>query len=122
MQAPRPLVSRAHRYGEGLYVAVLERARTALLAALPPAEVSGADVARPLDSLLRDLAGVFRHHPRGVKRLLGLGMVRQDASAAAVAEVRHYSDALVAWARDAVSSASRCVTAPRRRTSWRASH
>jgi hypothetical protein len=39
-----------------------------------------------------------------VKLLLGLGMVQKDASAAAVAEVRHYRDALVAWARDSVSS------------------
>ncbi|MFJ7338147.1 TetR/AcrR family transcriptional regulator [Streptomyces sp. NPDC101110] len=88
---------------DGIYVAVLERARTALLDALPPAEVPGADVAQRLGTFLADLAGAFRHHPRGVKLLLGLGMVQKDASAAAVAEVRHYRDALVTWARDSVS-------------------
>ncbi|MEU6808038.1 TetR/AcrR family transcriptional regulator [Streptomyces sp. NPDC046831] len=89
---------------EGIYVAVLERARTALLAALPPAEVPGADVAQRLDTFLTEVGDAFQRHPRGVKLLLGLSMVRQDASAAAAAEVRHYRDALVAWARDAVSS------------------
>ncbi|CAL9360032.1 hypothetical protein SUDANB1_00640 [Streptomyces sp. enrichment culture] len=90
------------RSKDGIYVAVLERARSALLAALPPAEVPGA--AQRLDTFLMNLAGAFRHHPRGVKLLLGLGMVQKDASAAAVAEVRHYRDALVVWARDSVSS------------------
>ncbi|MFD9984811.1 TetR/AcrR family transcriptional regulator [Streptomyces massasporeus] len=92
------------RSKDGIYVAVLERARIALLAALPPAEVPGADVAERLDAFLAGLAGAWRCHPRGVKLLLGLGMVQKDASAAAVAEVRHYRDALVAWARDSVSS------------------
>ncbi|MGP4087212.1 TetR/AcrR family transcriptional regulator [Streptomyces sp. KR55] len=89
---------------DGIYVAVLERARTALLAALPPAEVPGADVAQRLDTFLAEVEDAFQRHPHGVKLLLGLGMVQQDASAAAVAEVRHYRDALVTWARDSVSS------------------
>ncbi|MFD8232523.1 TetR/AcrR family transcriptional regulator [Streptomyces sp. NPDC059696] len=92
---------------DGIYVAVLERARTALLAVLPPAEVPGADVAQRLDAFLTGLAGAFRHHPRGVKLLLGLGTVQKDASAAALAEVRRYRDALVDWAQDCV----RCVFA-----------
>ncbi|MFF8639080.1 TetR/AcrR family transcriptional regulator [Streptomyces pilosus] len=89
---------------EGIYVAVLERARTTLLAALPPSEVPGADVAQRLDTFLMEVGDAFQRHPRGVKLLLGLGMMGQDASAAAVAEVRQYRDALVAWARDSVSS------------------
>ncbi|MGW0701157.1 TetR/AcrR family transcriptional regulator [Streptomyces sp. NPDC002867] len=89
---------------DGIYVAVLERARTALLAALPPAEVPGADVAQRLDTFLVEVEDAFRRHPHGVKLLLGLGTVQQDASAAAVAEVRQYRDALVAWARDSVGS------------------
>jgi AcrR family transcriptional regulator len=92
------------RSKDGIYVAVLERARTALLAALPPADVPGADVVQRLDTFLTEVEGAFQRQPRGVKLLLGLGMVQQDASAAAVAEVRHYRDALVDWARDAVSS------------------
>ncbi|MDQ1012484.1 hypothetical protein QFZ82_006969 [Streptomyces sp. V4I23] len=83
---------------------MLERARTALLAALPPAEVPGADVAQRLDTFLVEVEDAFRRHPHGVKLLLGLGTVRQDASAAAVAEVRQYRDALVGWARDSVGS------------------
>ncbi|MFI9152574.1 TetR/AcrR family transcriptional regulator [Streptomyces sp. NPDC053367] len=89
---------------DGVYVAVLERARTALLAALPPAEMPGADVVRRLDAFLAEVEHAFRRQPRGVKLLLGLGMVQQDASAAALAEVRHYRDALMDWARDAVIS------------------
>ncbi|MGA5895536.1 TetR/AcrR family transcriptional regulator [Streptomyces venetus] len=92
------------RSKDGIYVAVLERARTTLLAGLPPADVPGADVARRLDTFLAELEGAFQRHPRGVKLLLGLGMVQQDASTAAVAEVRHYRDALVDWARQSVSS------------------
>ncbi|GGW42540.1 TetR family transcriptional regulator [Streptomyces lucensis JCM 4490] len=89
---------------DGIYVAVLEHARTALLAALPPAEVPGADVEQRLDAFLAAVEDAFRRHPHGMKLLLGLGLVQQDASAAAVAEVRRYRDALVAWAQDALST------------------
>lgn len=89
---------------DGIYVAVLERARTALLAALPSAEVPGADVAQRLDVFLAEVEAAFQRHPRGVTLLLGLGMVQQDAGAAAVAEVHHYRDALLTWARDALSA------------------
>ncbi|OXS31788.1 TetR/AcrR family transcriptional regulator [Streptomyces sp. XY006] len=92
------------RSKEGIYVAVLERATTVLLAALPPAEVPGADVTQRLDAFLSNLAGAFRQHPRGVQLLLGLGVVQKDAGAAAMAEVHRYRDALVAWARNSVSS------------------
>ncbi|MFE9023851.1 TetR/AcrR family transcriptional regulator [Streptomyces sp. NPDC007808] len=89
---------------DGIYVAVLERARTALLAALPPAAIPGADVVQRLDVFLAHVEEAFRRHPHGLKLLLGLGMVQQDASAAAVAEVHHYRDALVVWARDSLSA------------------
>ncbi|WP_435210587.1 TetR/AcrR family transcriptional regulator [Streptomyces sp. bgisy034] len=92
------------RSKDGIYVAVLERARTVLLAALPPSEVPGAGVAERLDTFLREVEDAFQRHPRGVKLLLGLGMVQQDASAAAAAEVHQYRDALLAWARDSLSS------------------
>ncbi|MFE7275137.1 TetR/AcrR family transcriptional regulator [Streptomyces sp. NPDC057623] len=92
------------RSKDGIYVAVLARARTVLLAALPPAEVPGADVAQRLDTFLTDVEDAFQRHPRGVKLLLGLGTVEQDAGAAAAAEVRHYRDALLDWARKSVSS------------------
>ncbi|MFF3334472.1 TetR/AcrR family transcriptional regulator [Streptomyces sp. NPDC002888] len=89
---------------DGIYVAVLERARTALLAALPSTEVPGADVTQRLDAFLAEVEDALRRHPHGLKLLLGLGMVQQDASTAAVAEVHHYRDALVAWAQDALSA------------------
>ncbi|MFF2206085.1 TetR/AcrR family transcriptional regulator [Streptomyces sp. NPDC058145] len=89
---------------DGIYVAVLERARTALLAALAPPEVPGADVAQRLDAFLAEVEDAFRRHPHGLKLLLGLSMVQADASAAAVAQVHHYRDALVAWAQDALSA------------------
>ncbi|MEU2062453.1 TetR/AcrR family transcriptional regulator [Streptomyces sp. NPDC013455] len=89
---------------DGIYVAVLERARTALLAALPPAGAQGADVGRRLNAFLVEVEGAFRRHPHGLKLLLGLGMVQQDASAAAVAEVHHYRNALVAWAEESLSA------------------
>ncbi|MGV9454866.1 TetR/AcrR family transcriptional regulator [Streptomyces sp. NPDC003635] len=89
---------------DGIYVAVLERARTTLLAALPPAEVPGADADERLEAFLAEVGDAFQRHQHGVRLLLGLGMVRQDASAAAVAEVRGYRDALVVWAREALSA------------------
>ncbi|WP_128429499.1 TetR/AcrR family transcriptional regulator [Streptomyces cyaneus] len=89
---------------DGIYVAVLERARTALLAALPPAEVRGADVVERLDTFLADVGDAFQRHQHGLRLLLGLGMVQQDASAAAVAEVRRYRDALVVWGQESVSA------------------
>lgn len=92
------------RSKDGIYVAVLERARVALLEALQPSDVPGADVAERLDTFLREVEDAFQRHPRGVKLLLGLGMMQQDASAAAAAEVHQYRDALLAWARDSVSS------------------
>ncbi|GGW92662.1 TetR family transcriptional regulator [Streptomyces chartreusis] len=92
------------RSKDGIYVAVLERARIALLEALPSSEVPGTDVAERLGTFLREVEDAFQRHPRGVKLLLGLGMVQQDASAAAAAEVHQYRDALLAWTRDAVSS------------------
>ncbi|MDF3147764.1 MULTISPECIES: TetR/AcrR family transcriptional regulator [unclassified Streptomyces] len=89
---------------DGIYVAVLERARTALLAALPPAEVRGGDVVERLDTFLADVGDAFQRHQHGLRLLLGLGMVQQDASAAAVAEVRRYRDALVVWGQESVSA------------------
>ncbi|MFF4551141.1 TetR/AcrR family transcriptional regulator [Streptomyces sp. NPDC001435] len=89
---------------EGIYVAVLERARTTLLAALPPVEVPGADVARRLDTFLQEVEDAHQRHPHGVKLLMGLSIVQQDASAAAVAQVHDYRDALVTWAQESVSA------------------
>ncbi|MGW1245895.1 TetR/AcrR family transcriptional regulator [Streptomyces bobili] len=89
---------------DGIYVAVLQRARTELLAALPPTEVPGADVTQRLDTFLAEVRDAFERHPHGLRLLLGLGMLQQDASAAAVAEVRQYRDALVVWARESVSA------------------
>ncbi|WP_031482368.1 TetR/AcrR family transcriptional regulator [Streptomyces bicolor] len=88
---------------DGIYVAVLERARTTLLAALPVAEMPGTGVNGRLEAFLTEVGDAFQRHQPGVRLLLGLGMVQQDASAAAVAEVRRYRDALVVWARDALS-------------------
>lgn len=89
---------------DGIYVAVLARARTRLLTALPPAQVRGADVAERLDTFLADVGDAFQRHPHGLRLLLGLGMVQQDASAAAVAEVRRYREELVVWAQESVSA------------------
>ncbi|MDH2389226.1 MULTISPECIES: TetR/AcrR family transcriptional regulator [Streptomyces] len=87
---------------DGVYVAVLERARTSLLSALPPVEVPGADVSQRLDGFLGAVGEAFQRHPDGVKLLIGLGMLQRTASAAAVAELRRYRDGLLAWARDAL--------------------
>ncbi|MFF4350386.1 TetR/AcrR family transcriptional regulator [Streptomyces sp. NPDC001530] len=88
---------------DGIYVAVLERARVTLLSALPPVEVPGADIAQRLDNFLEAVEDAFQRHPHDVKLLIGLGMVQGSASAAAVAELLHYRDALLAWARDSLS-------------------
>ncbi|WP_328392806.1 TetR/AcrR family transcriptional regulator [Streptomyces sp. NBC_00390] len=88
---------------DGIYVAVLERARIALLAALPPVDVPGADVRHRLDTFLGSVGESFQRHPHSLKLLLAVGMLRQDASTAALAELRHYRDALLAWAQDSLS-------------------
>ncbi|HET6353550.1 helix-turn-helix domain-containing protein [Streptomyces sp.] len=88
---------------DGIYVAVLERARIALLAALPPVDVPGADVAQRLDTFLESVRDSFQRHPHSLKLLLAVGMLQQNASAAALAELRHYRDVLVAWAQDSLS-------------------
>jgi AcrR family transcriptional regulator len=88
---------------DGIYVAVLERARITLLAALPPVEVPGADVAQRLNNFLEAVRDGFQRHPHGLKLLLGLGMLQQNASRAAVAELHLYRDALAAWAQDSLS-------------------
>lgn len=88
---------------DGIYVAVLERARIALLAALPPVDVPGTDVGQRLDTFLESVRDSFQHHPHSLKLLLAVGMLQQNASAAALAELRHYRDVLVAWAQDSLS-------------------
>ncbi|WP_406263039.1 TetR/AcrR family transcriptional regulator [Streptomyces sp. NBC_00191] len=88
---------------DGIYVAVLTRARITLLAELPPVELPGADVAQRLDTFLQAVRDGFQRHPHGLKLLLGLGMLQQNASAAAVTELHHYRDALMAWTQDALS-------------------
>ncbi|MCC3650615.1 TetR/AcrR family transcriptional regulator [Streptomyces sp. S07_1.15] len=87
---------------DGIYVAVLERARLTLLAALPPVEVPGADAGHRLDHFLEAVRDGFQRHPHSLKLLLGLGMLRENSSTAAVAELHRYRDALVAWARDSL--------------------
>ncbi|GAA5023133.1 hypothetical protein GCM10023335_55640 [Streptomyces siamensis] len=64
----------------------------------------GADVARRLDTFLQEVEDAHRRHPHGVKLLMGLSIVQQDASAAAVAQVHDYRDALVSWAQESVSA------------------
>ncbi|MGI5404411.1 TetR/AcrR family transcriptional regulator [Streptomyces sp. CA-135486] len=88
---------------DGIYLAVLQRARISLLAALPPVDVPGADVAQRLDAFLESVRDSFQRHPHSLKLLLAVGMLRQDASTAALAELRHYRDALLAWAQDSLS-------------------
>ncbi|MET8677994.1 TetR/AcrR family transcriptional regulator [Streptomyces sp. NPDC004647] len=88
---------------DGIYVAVLEHARVVLLAALPSVEVPGTDVTQRLDNFLQAVGDGFQRHPHGLKLLLGLGMLQQGASAAAVAEVHHYRNALVTWAQDSLT-------------------
>jgi AcrR family transcriptional regulator len=89
---------------DGIYVAVLKRARIVLLAALPSVEVPGADAAQRLDNFLQAVGDGFQRNPHDLKLLLGLGMLQRDASTAAVAEVRHYRNALMEWAQDSLSA------------------
>ncbi|TQK42583.1 TetR family transcriptional regulator [Streptomyces sp. SLBN-118] len=88
---------------DGIYVAVLQRARITLLAQLPPVEIPGADVAQRLDTFLDAVRDGFQRNPHGLKLLLGLGMLQQNASTAAVAELHNYRDTLTVWTRDALS-------------------
>jgi AcrR family transcriptional regulator len=89
---------------DGIYVAVLQRARIDLLAALPPVDVPGADAGQRLDAFLGSVGESFQRHPHSLKLLLAVGMLRQDASTAALAELRRYRDALLAWAQDSLTA------------------
>ncbi|MFI5685425.1 TetR/AcrR family transcriptional regulator [Streptomyces sp. NPDC051636] len=97
---------------DGVYVAVLERARMSLLSALPPVTVPGADIGQRLDNFLQAVGDAFQRHPRDVKLLIALGMLQRTASAAALAELHRYRDALLAWARDSLTSVFRLHDRP----------
>lgn len=59
--------------------------------------------AKRLDTFLQAVREGFQCHPHGLKLLLGLGMLQQNASTAAVAELHHYRDALMAWTQKSLS-------------------
>ncbi|OJF15931.1 TetR/AcrR family transcriptional regulator [Couchioplanes caeruleus] len=89
---------------EGVYLAVLRRARHALLAGLPPATVSGPDESRRLTRFLESVDELFHRHPQDLRLLVGISMLEESAGTAARAELSQYRLALRRWLADSLGS------------------
>lgn len=89
---------------DGVYLAVLQRARKALLAGLPGTTVPGADAPRRLTAFLAAVAEVFERHPHDLRLLVGISMLEESACSAARAELADYRKALRRWLADSLGS------------------
>ncbi|MCM0673163.1 TetR/AcrR family transcriptional regulator [Micromonospora phytophila] len=86
---------------DGIYLAVLRRARDNLVASLPGTPV-GDTVGERLTAFLDGAGAAFERHPHDLRLLLDLGMLEQRAGAAAIAELGQYRLALRQWATDSL--------------------
>ncbi|MEV4642358.1 TetR/AcrR family transcriptional regulator [Actinoplanes sp. NPDC049548] len=92
---------------EGVYLAVLQRARQTLLAGLPATTVAGAGVPQRLTAFLAAVAEVFDRHPHDLRLLVGISMLEETACSAARAELADYRLALRRWLADSLGSVFR---------------
>ncbi|BCJ46097.1 hypothetical protein GCM10010168_50460 [Actinoplanes ianthinogenes] len=89
---------------EGVYLAVLRRARLALMAGLPPATVAGPDEPRRLTRFLDAVDAVFLRHPHDLRLLVGISMLEESAGVAARAELAQYRMTLRRWLADSLGA------------------
>ncbi|HEU4426315.1 MAG TPA: TetR/AcrR family transcriptional regulator [Pilimelia sp.] len=87
---------------DGIYLAVLRRARQALVGSLPGTRPAGDTVGERLTAFLDGASAAFEDHPHDLRLLLGLGMLEEGSGAAAIAELRQYRLALRQWATDSL--------------------
>ena len=88
---------------DGIYLAVLRRARQDLVGSLPGTRPAGDTVRERLTAFLDGASAAFEDHPHDLRLLLGLGMLEEGSGAAAIAELRQYRLALRQWATDSLS-------------------
>jgi AcrR family transcriptional regulator len=87
---------------DGIYLAVLRRARQRLVSSLPGTQPAGDTVAERLTAFLDGASAAFENHPHDLRLLLGLGMLEEGTGAAAIAELGQYRMALRQWAADSL--------------------
>lgn len=87
---------------DGIYLAVLRRARQYLVGSLPGTRPPGDTVRERLTAFLDGASAAFEQHPHDLRLLLGLGMLEEGMGAAAIAELRQYRLALRQWATDSL--------------------
>jgi len=87
---------------DGIYLAVLRRARQHLVSSLPGTRPAGDTVGERLTAFLDGASAAFENHPHDLRLLLGLGMLEEGTGAAAIAELGQYRLALRQWATDSL--------------------
>ncbi|MGN9917471.1 TetR/AcrR family transcriptional regulator [Micromonospora palomenae] len=87
---------------DGIYLAVLRRARQDLVGSLPGTRPAGDTVRERLTAFLDGASAAFEHHPHDLRLLLGLGMLEEGMGAAAIAELGQYRLDLRQWATDSL--------------------
>jgi AcrR family transcriptional regulator len=87
---------------DGIYLAVLRRARQDLVGSLPGTRPAGDTVGERLTAFLDGASAAFEDHPHDLRLLLGLGMLEEGSGAAAIAELKQYRLALRQWATDSL--------------------
>ena len=86
---------------DGIYLAVLRRARQYLVGSLPGTP-AGDTVGERLTAFLDGASAAFEHHPHDLRLLLDLGMLEEGTGAAAIDELGQYRLALRQWAADSL--------------------
>ncbi|TYB40259.1 TetR/AcrR family transcriptional regulator [Micromonospora sp. AP08] len=86
---------------DGIYLAVLRRARQQLVDSLPGTPVGGT-VGERLTAFLDGASAAFEQHPHDLRLLLDLGMLDKGAAVRALAELGQYRLALRQWAVDSL--------------------
>ncbi|QGN48702.1 TetR/AcrR family transcriptional regulator [Micromonospora sp. WMMD558] len=86
---------------DGIYLAVLRRARQHLVNSLPGTP-AGDTVDERLTAFLDGASAAFEQHPHDLRILLDLGMLEQGTGAAAIAELGQYRLALRQWAAESL--------------------
>ncbi|MEV4483314.1 TetR/AcrR family transcriptional regulator [Micromonospora coxensis] len=87
---------------DGIYLAVLRRARQRLVGSLPGTRPAGDTAGDRLTAFLDGASAAFENHPHDLRLLLSLGMLDEGVGAAAIAELREYRLALRQWATDSL--------------------
>lgn len=88
---------------DGIYLAVLRRARRYLIGSLPGIQPAGGTAGERLTVFLDGASAAFANHPHDLRLLLGLGMLEEGTGTAAIAELRRYRLALRQWATDSLT-------------------